>query len=152
MKILENKTRAKNALFAAAGLMIAGAWAKFSLQSAAGVFAVAVGAISALFCVKKLFSDGFLEISGDGWIIRKGGKEVKFSFEEASEFALKTIEPKSGVKILIVKFKALDKDKITGLMQPVSDDEAAFFNSYEKSIEEIKNALNENFRAFKRGK
>ena len=37
-------------------------------------------------------------------------------------------------------------------MQPVSDDEAAFFNSYEKSIEEIKNALNENFRAFKRGK
>ena len=65
MKILENKTRAKNALFAAAGLMVAGAWAKFSLQSAVGVFAVAVGAISALFCVKKLFSDGFLEIFAD---------------------------------------------------------------------------------------
>ena len=37
MKILENKTRAKNALFAA-GTYDKGAWAKF-IQSAVGVFA-----------------------------------------------------------------------------------------------------------------
>lgn len=146
MKISESKTSAKQLLLASGGLFAVGAISHWGYGlGGTAIFTMAVAVLCALACVKKLRSDGFIEILDDGFVVRKGGKQGKFFFKDIEAIDTKTIDVKRNVQILSVNFKRgkLDLALADGLLQPIGDDEAVILNNYEKSIHELRNLLRE---------
>lgn len=119
---------------------------------AASLFGIIIGALSAFFCVRKIFQNNFLSIEDDGFIITKGSKSIKFYFKDIDEIAIKSFGDKKKVETLSVKFKKnrLDRDACFGLVQPLGDDLIIIFDKYELSkftiSKELRDRLN-NFRA-----
>lgn len=119
---------------------------------AASLFGIIIGALSAFFCVRKIFQNNFLRIEDDGFIITKGSKSIKFYFKDIEEIAIKSFGDKKKVETLSVKFKKnrLDRDACFGLVQPLGDDLIIIFDKYELSkftiSKELRDRLN-NFRA-----
>ncbi|ORI08341.1 molybdate transport repressor [Campylobacter concisus] len=118
----------------------------------ASLFGIIIGALSAFFCVRKIFQNNFLRIEYDGFIITKGSKSIKFYFKDIDEIAIKSFGDKKKVETLSVKFKKnrLDRDACFGLVQPLGDDLIIIFDKYELSkftiSKELRDRLN-NFRA-----
>lgn len=118
----------------------------------ASLFGIIIGALSAFFCVRKIFQNNFLRIEDDGFIITKGSKSIKFYFKDIDEIAIKSFGDKKKVETLSVKFKKnrLDRDACFGLVQPLGDDLIIIFDKYELSkftiSKELRDRLN-NFRA-----
>ena len=118
----------------------------------ASLFGVIIGALSAFFCVRKIFQNNFLRIEDDGFIITKGSKSIKFYFKDIDEIAIKSFGDKKKVETLSVKFNKnrLDRDACFGLVQPLGDDLIIIFDKYELSkftiSKELRDRLN-NFRA-----
>ena len=116
------------------------------------LFGIIIGALSAFFCVRKIFQNNFLRIEDDGFIITKGSKSIKFYFKDIDEIAIKSFGDKKKVETLSVKFKKnrLDRDACFGLVQPLGDDLIIIFDKYELSkftiSKELRDRLN-NFRA-----
>ena len=116
------------------------------------LFGVIVGAISTFFCVRKILQNNFFEIDDDGFVIKKGSKNIKFFFKDIDEIAIKSFGDKKKVETLSVKFKKnrLDRDACFGLVQPLGDDLIIIFDKYELSkftiSKELRDRLN-NFRA-----
>ena len=119
---------------------------------AASLFGIIIGALSAFFCVRKIFQNNFLRIEDDGFIITKGSKSIKFYFKDIDEIAIKSFGDKKKVETLSAKFKKnrLDRDACFGLVQPLGDDLIIIFDKYELSkftiSKELRDRLN-NFRA-----
>ena len=118
----------------------------------ASLFGIIIGALSAFFCVRKIFQNNFLRIEDDGFIITKGSKSIKFYFKDIDEITIKSFGDKKKVETLSVKFKKnhLDRDACFGLVQPLGDDLIIIFDKYELSkftiSKELRDRLN-NFRA-----
>ena len=118
----------------------------------ASLFGIIIGALSAFFCVRKIFQNNFLRIEDDGFITTKGSKSIKFYFKDIEEIAIKSFGDKKKVETLSVKFKKnrLDRDACFGLVQPLGDDLIIIFDKYELSkftiSKELRDRLN-NFRA-----
>ena len=118
----------------------------------ASLFGIIIGALSAFFCVRKIFQNNFLRIEDDGFIITKGSKSIKFYFKDIDEIAIKSFGDKKKVETLSVKFKKnrLNRDVCFGLVQPLGDDLIIIFDKYELSkftiSKELRDRLN-NFRA-----
>lgn len=118
----------------------------------ASLFGIIIGALSAFFCVRKIFQNNFLRIEDNGFIITKGSKSIKFYFKDIDEIAIKSFGDKKKVETLSVKFKKnrLDRDACFGLVQPLGDDLIIIFDKYELSkftiSKELRDRLN-NFRA-----
>ena len=118
----------------------------------ASLFGIIIGALSAFFCVRKIFQNNFLRIEDDGFIITKGSKSIKFYFKDIDEIAIKSFGDKKKVETLSVKFKKhrLDRNACFGLVQPLGDDLIIIFDKYELSkftiSKELRDRLN-NFRA-----
>lgn len=119
---------------------------------AVSLFGIIIGALSAFFCVRKIFQNNFLSIEDDGFIITKGSKSIKFYFKDINEIAIKSFGDKKKVETLSVKFKKnrLDRNACFGLVQPLGDDLIIIFDKYELSkftiSKELRDRLN-NFRA-----
>ena len=119
---------------------------------AVSLFGIIIGALSAFFCVRKIFQNNFLRIEDDGFIITKGSKSIKFYFKDIDEITIKSFGDKKKVETLSVKFKKnhLDRDACFGLVQPLGDDLIIIFDKYELSkftiSKELRDRLN-NFRA-----
>lgn len=118
----------------------------------ASLFGIIIGALSAFFCVRKIFQNNFLRIEDDGFIITKGSKSIKFYFKDIDEIAIKSFGDKKKVETLSVKFRKnrLDRDACFGLVQPIGDDMIIIFDKYELSkftiSKELRDRLN-NLRA-----
>ena len=135
------------------GLFIFSIFGYFYLAlGTASLFGIIIGALSAFFCVRKIFQNNFLRIEYDGFIITKGSKSIKFYFKDIDEIAIKSFGDKKKVETLSVKFKKnrLDRDACFGLVQPLGDDLIIIFDKYELSkftiSKELRDRLN-NFRA-----
>jgi len=135
------------------GLFIFSIFGYFYLAlGTASLFGIIIGALSAFFCVRKIFQNNFLRIEDDGFIITKGSKSIKFYFKDIDEIAIKSFGDKKKVETLSVKFKKnrLDRDACFGLVQPLGDDLIIIFDKYELSkftiSKELRDRLN-NFRA-----
>ena len=134
------------------GLFIFSIFGYFYLAlGTASLFGIIIGALSAFFCVRKIFQNNFLRIEDDGFIITKGSKSIKFYFKDIEEIAIKSFGDKKKVETLSVKFKKnrLDRDACFGLVQPLGDDLIIIFDKYELSkftiSKELRDRLN-NFR------
>lgn len=152
MKILENKKGAKSTLFITIALFGVG----FALYSyygygASAVFTMAVSVLCAIFCVKKIFQESFLEIDDEGFFVKKGAKEAKFYFKDIENIDTRTIDVKKNAQILSVYFKKnrFDPEFAEGLIQPIGKDEAVILDNYEQSIHELRVILREKLRNFK---
>lgn len=135
------------------GLFIFSIFGYFYLAlGTASLFGIIIGALSAFFCVRKIFQNNFLRIEDDGFIITKGSKSIKFYFKDIEEIAIKSFGDKKKVETLSIKFKKnrLDRDACFGLVQPLGDDLIIIFDKYELSkftiSKELRDRLN-NFRA-----
>ncbi|QPH87465.1 molybdate transport repressor [Campylobacter concisus] len=135
------------------GLFIFSIFGYFYLAlGTASLFGIIIGALSAFFCVRKIFQNNFLRIEDDGFIITKGSKSIKFYFKDIDEIAIKSFGDKKKVETLSVKFKKnrLNRDVCFGLVQPLGDDLIIIFDKYELSkftiSKELRDRLN-NFRA-----
>ena len=135
------------------GLFIFSIFGYFYLAlGTASLFGIIIGALSAFFCVRKIFQNNFLRIEDDGFIITKGSKSIKFYFKDIDEIAIKSLGDKKKVETLSVKFKKnrLNRDVCFGLVQPLGDDLIIIFDKYELSkftiSKELRDRLN-NFRA-----
>ena len=152
MKILENKKGAKLTLPATIILFGAG----FALYSYYGygtsaIFTMIVSALCAIFCVKKIFQESFINIDDEGFSVKKGAKEAKFYFKDIENIDTRTIDVKKNVQILSVYFKKnrFDPELAGGLIQPIGKGEAAILDNYEQSIHELRVILREKLRNFK---
>ena len=148
MTTKENKKGAVNALFLAVTLFGAGFAGYFYYAlGGTGVFTMAVAAICAVFCVKKILQVGFLSIDDDGFFIQKGGKNAKFYFKDIDEIGIREIDVKRKIDVLNVRFKRgkLDREAADGLMQPIGDDDAVIYDKYELSKHEVFKILKQKF-------
>ena len=150
MTTKENKKGAVSALFLAVALFCAGFAGYFYYAlGGTGVFTMAVAAICAVFCVKKILQVGFLSIDDDGFFIQKGGKNAKFYFKDIDEIGIREIDVKRKIDVLNVRFKRgkLDREAADGLMQPIGDDDAVIYDKYELSKHEVFKILKQKFEA-----
>lgn len=150
MTTKENKKGAVSALFLAVALFGAGVTGYFYYAlGGTGVFTMAVAAICAVFCVKKIFQVSFLSIDDDGFLVQKGGKNAKFYFKDIEEIGVRMVDAKRKIDVLNVRFKRgkLDRDAADGLMQPIGDDDVVIYDKYELSKHEVFKILKQKFEA-----
>ena len=83
------------------------------------LFGLVVGALSTFFLRQKDIAKHFFEIDDDGFVIKKGSKNIKFFFKDIDEIAIKSFGDKKKVDALSVKFRKnrLDRDACFGLVQ-----------------------------------
>ena len=110
-----------------------------------------VGALSAFFCVRKILQNNFFEIDDDGFVIKKGSKNIKFFFKDIDEIAIKSFGDKKKVDALSVKFRKnrLDRDACFGLVQALGDDMIVIFDRYELSQFTLSKELRDRLAKFK---
>ena len=108
------------------------------------LFGVIVGAISTFFCVRKILQNNFFEIDDDGFVIKKGYKDI-------DEIAIKSFGDKKNVDALSVKFRKnrLDRDACFGLVQALGDDMIVIFDRYELSQFTLSKELRDRLAKFK---
>lgn len=144
MQIKENKKGAIGSLVMSILLFAAGFVGYFYYGlGGSGIFTMAVTLICAVFCVKKIVQESFIEIFDDGFAVKKGSEYSKFSFSDIDEISTRVIDKKRNVQVLNVKFKngKLDRTAALGLIQPIGENDAIILDKYEKSKYEIFNIL-----------
>ncbi|MDO5046262.1 molybdate transport repressor [Campylobacter sp.] len=144
MQIKENKKGAISSLIMSVLLFAAGlaGYLYYELKGS-GIFTMVITLICAVFCVKKIVQESFIEIFDDGFAVKKGSKQHKFQFKDIDEISTRVVDKKRNVQVLNVKFKRgkLDREAADGLIQPIGDNDAIILDKYEKSKYEIFNLL-----------
>ncbi|QCD51863.1 molybdate transport repressor [Campylobacter sp. RM16192] len=146
MQIKENKKGAIGSLVMSILLFLAGLVGYLYYElSGSGIFTMVISFICAVFCVKKIVQESFIEIFDDGFGVKKGSKQHKFYFKDIDEISTRVIDKKRDIQVLNVKFKRgkLDRDAADGLIQPIGENDAIILDKYEKSKYEIFNLLRE---------
>ena len=103
------------------------------------------------FCVRKILQNNFFEIDDDGFVIKKGSKNIKFFFKDINEIAIKSFGDKKKVDALSVKFRKnrLDRDACFGLVQALGDDMIVIFDRYELSQFTLSKEIRDRLAKFK---
>lgn len=150
MIIKEDKKKLKYILLMNVALSIAGVTVLVLDYGNTGFFVLFVGLVGAFFCIKKmLFSDNFLRVDEDGFLIKSGKKEQKFNFKDIEKIGIKTIDEKKNIQVLNFVFKKGFKlDDRFSFLRFYNDKEATLPNIYEKSFYEIEKILRDKFREF----
>lgn len=146
MQIKENKKGAIGSLIMSVLLFAAGflGYVYYELAASA-IFTMIVTLVCAVFCVKKIVQESFIEIFDDGFGVKKGSKQHKFYFKDIDEISTRVVDKKRDIQVLNVKFKRgrLDREAADRLIQPIGENDAIILDKYEKSKYEIFNLLRE---------
>lgn len=151
MIIKEDKKKVKYVLLMNVALGIAGVAVLVLNYGNIGFFVLFVGLVGAFFCIKKmLFSDNFLRVDEDGFLIKSGKSEQKFNFKDIEKIGIKTIEEKKNIQVLNFTFKKnLNIEDRFNFLRFYNDKEATLPDIYEKSFYEIEKILKDKFSEFK---
>ncbi|MBP3225200.1 MAG: hypothetical protein J6M14_07835 [Campylobacter sp.] len=143
MIINENKKPVRATLVAALILAVCGGYLYHIGYGGIALFMSATCAVSALFCLKKMFSKKHIEITDDALKIVINERECEFKFADIKNINVKTFTAgKKQVKLLNFEFKrALDLDDTYNFLHFYTDKEATMPDIYETSIYEINKIL-----------
>ncbi|QKF86776.1 putative membrane protein [Campylobacter blaseri] len=152
MIIKEDKKSLIATLFAIILLFIASLAGYFYYDvKGAAIFSMAVSFVCIYFCLNKALKESYINIQDDGFLIKKGKKEIKIYFKYISSIDTKIVDTKKNSKIIVIKFRKrkIDMELVEGLLQRLGDDEATILTKYEKPTDEIYNILKSSLHTFK---
>lgn len=150
MIIKEDKKRVKNALFLNITLSIIGICVFMYNYEKLAIFVILVGIVGVFFCAKKMFfSNNFLRVDKDGFLIKNGKKEHKFHFNDLEKIGIKTIQQKKNIQVLNFIFKKNFKiENRFSFLRFYNDKEATLPDIYEESFYKIEKILKDKFNDY----